>query len=451
MTNLARLHELGLFDARAPRYTSYPPANHFSKDVTGAEVAEWQAALPAGARVSLYLHIPFCRRLCWFCACRTQGTATDRPIIPYLSYLYEELRLIAQTLPEDVVISHIHLGGGTPTLLSPEMFAEMGKALAAFRPVAGDLQFSVEIDPTEVDAPRIAALRKIGLNRASIGVQDFDPVVQEAIGRIQSYETTRDVVEILRGHGVGSVNMDLLYGLPHQNVARIRDSVEKLLSLTPDRVALYGYAHVPWVSKRQTLIPEETLPGPEERYELFETARQLFLREGYLEVGIDHYAREGDSMAVAARAGTLRRNFQGYTVDDSLALVGVGASAISRYPQGYAQNNPSSSLYATAVEAGRLAILRGHAFSDEDRLRAQIIEDLMCRFTLDLSRLAATHDVDVARLRVMVAPVLATYGDSVRLADDRLEIVESPRLLARLVAQELDTYHSPAGHHSRAL
>jgi len=451
MTNLARLHELGLFDARAPRYTSYPPANHFTNTVGGADVAAWQAALPAGARVSLYLHVPFCRRLCWFCACRTQGTATDRPIIPYLSYLHEELRLVAQSLPADVVVSHIHLGGGTPTLLSPEMFAELGAALAAFRPVAEDLQFSVEIDPTEVDAPRIAALRGIGMNRVSIGVQDFDPVVQEAIGRIQSYETTREVVEILRAHGIGSINMDLLYGLPHQNVARIADSVDKLLSLSPDRVALYGYAHVPWVAKRQVLIPEEALPGAEERYDLFETARTRFLRAGYREIGIDHFAREGDSMAAADRDGTLRRDFQGYTVDDSVALVGLGASAISRYPQGYAQNNPSSSLYATAIEAGRLATLRGHAFSDDDRLRSRMIEDLMCRFTLDLPRIAAAHGVEVARLRVMVAPALAAFGDAVRLRDDRLEIVESPRLIARMVAQELDAYGRPEGHHSRAL
>ncbi|MBW7921476.1 MAG: oxygen-independent coproporphyrinogen III oxidase [Rubellimicrobium sp.] len=451
MTNLARLHELGLFDARAPRYTSYPPANHFGKAVTEADVKAWQAALPAGSRVSLYLHIPFCRRLCWFCACRTQGTATDRPVIPYLSYLHDELRLVGQSLPEDVVISHIHLGGGTPTLLSPEMFAALGEALAAFRPVADDLQFSVEIDPTEVDDARIAAMRRIGLNRASIGVQDFDPVVQEAIGRIQSYETTRDVVDNLRDHGVGSINADMVYGLPHQNVARVRDSVEKLLTLNPDRIALYGYAHVPWVSKRQALIPEETLPGPEERYDLFETARTLFLREGYREVGIDHFARDGDAMAEADRNGTLRRNFQGYTVDDSAALVGIGASAISRYPQGYAQNNPSSSLYATAIEAGRLAVLRGHAFTGDDSLRARMIEDLMCRFALDLPEVSAAHGVDMGRLRGMVAPVLAAFGDSVGFDGERLEITESPRLIARLVAHRLDAYESPAGAHSLAL
>ncbi len=451
MTNSTRLRELGVFDARAPRYTSYPPANHFSKDVTGETVAGWQAALPPGARVSLYLHIPFCRRLCWFCACRTQGTATDRPIIPYLSYLYHELDLISRNLPEDIVISHVHLGGGTPTLLSPGMFAEMGRALRGFRPMADDLQFSVEIDPTEVDAPRIAALREIGMNRASIGVQDFDPMVQQAIGREQSYETTREVVDILRDHGIDSVNMDILYGLPHQNVERISDSVEKLLSMQPDRVALYGYAHVPWVAKRQVLIPEEALPDAEGRFALENAARALFLRDGYREVGIDHFARETDSMAKADRDGTLRRNFQGYTVDDSVALVGLGASAISRYPQGYAQNIHSSSLYATAVEAGRMATDRGHVFSADDRLRAQMIEDLMCRFTLDLPKLAQTHGTDAARLRPIVAPLLARFPESVTFDGNRLEISESPRVLARLAALEVDAWHTPEGRHSRAL
>ncbi|MCC7320198.1 MAG: oxygen-independent coproporphyrinogen III oxidase [Rubellimicrobium sp.] len=451
MTISARLRELGLFDARAPRYTSYPPANHFSKAVGPGTVAQWQQALPAGARVSLYVHIPFCRRLCWFCACRTQGTTTDRPLIPYLDYLHHELALVSKNLDPGVVISQIHLGGGTPTLLSPQMLTELGTALRSFRPLAPDLQFSVEIDPTEVDADRIAALREVGMTRASIGVQDFDPLVQQSIGREQSFETTRDVVGMLRAVGVDSLNMDILYGLPHQTRARITDSVQKVLSLAPDRVALYGYAHVPWMAKRQALIPTEALPGAEERLDLFDTARRLFVWEGYREIGIDHFAREGDSMAAADRDARLKRNFQGYTVDDSVALIGIGASAISRYPQGYAQNISSSSLYATQIEEGRLASERGHALSADDLLRADMIEALMCRFALDLPAIAAAHGVEIDRLRALVAPILARFGDAVRLERDLLSITDSPRLIARLVAQELDAYHMPQGRHSQAL
>lgn len=451
MSSHDRLRELGLFDARVPRYTSYPPANHF-KEAVNADVTEgWIRAIPAGARVSLYLHIPYCRRLCWFCACRTQGTATDRPLVPYLEYLKKELALVGTLLRPDVVISQIHLGGGTPTLLSPAMIRDLGAHLNAFRPKADDLVFSVEIDPTEVDGDRIDALVEIGMTRASIGVQDFDPVVQDAIGRAQSFAQTRDVVDRLRAAGIASVNMDILYGLPHQTKARMADSVQRVLSMHPDRVALYGYAHVPWMAKRQVMIPSEALPGAEARLELFETARRLFMWDGYREIGIDHYAREDDSMAVAARTGALRRNFQGYTADTSEVLIGFGASAISRYPQGYAQNASTSSKYSTAVEEGRLAIERGHAMSGEDTLRADMIERLMCRFELDLPDIAEVHGVALARLIEMTAAMRDRFRDQMTFKDDIIRLTESARLIARLAAQEIDTFHMPEGRHSRAL
>lgn len=451
MPSRARLRELGVFDARAPRYTSYPPANHFAGNVTPDTTAGWLEALPSGARVSLYLHIPYCRRLCWFCACRTQGTATDRPLAPYQSYLKSELALVGRHLRPDVAISSIHLGGGTPTLLPPDLIRELGEVLHAFRPWTPDAQFSVEIDPTEVDAPRIAALKEIGMTRASIGVQDFDPLVQESIGREQGYELTRDVVAMLRDAGVQSLNMDILYGLPHQTRARMTDSVQKVLSMSPDRVALYGYAHVPWMAKRQILIPAEALPDAEARLDLFDTARRLFVWDGYREIGIDHYAREGDSMAEADRNGTLRRNFQGYTVDDSVALIGIGASAISRYPQGYAQNISVSSRYSTAIEGGRLATERGHAMTDDDNLRADMIESIMCRFALDLPALAARHDVPLAMLRGITRGLRERFADCLTVEDDVIRITEQPRLIARLVAQEVDGYHMPEGRHSRAV
>ena len=451
MSSHDRLRELGLFDARVPRYTSYPPANHFSDAVTADTHAGWIAAVPAGARVSLYLHIPYCRRLCWFCACRTQGTATDRPLVPYLSYLKAELATVAGLLRPDVELSQIHLGGGTPTLLSPEMIRDLGHTLRSFRRWAGDVRFSVEIDPTEVDAPRIAALVEAGMNRASIGVQDFDPVVQDAIGRAQSFAQTRDVVDMLRGSGIDSVNMDILYGLPHQTRARMADSVQRVLSMHPDRVALYGYAHVPWMAKRQVMIPADALPGAEERLELFETARRLFVWDGYAEIGIDHYAREEDSMAVAARNGTLHRNFQGYTDDTAEVLIGIGASAISRFPQGFAQNLSTSSRYSAAVEEGRLATERGHAMTAEDTLRADMIERLMCRFELDLPEIAARHGVTVGRLREMTAALRDRFAAQLTDRDDVIRLTENSRLIARLAAQCVDAYAVPEGRHSRAL
>lgn len=451
MASHDRLRKLGLFDARAPRYTSYPPANHFTSGVTAQDAAAWMGAVAPGARVSLYLHIPYCRRLCWFCACRTQGTSTDRPLAPYMKLLKAELALVGQALPQDVKISQIHLGGGTPTLLPPAMLHDLGAVLAEFRPWAPDMQFSVEIDPTEVDAPRIDALREIGMTRASIGVQDFDPVVQDSIGRSQSFTQTREVVDMLRAAGVQSLNMDILYGLPHQNRARMADSVQRVLSLHPDRVALYGYAHVPWMAKRQVMIPADALPGAEARLELFDTARRLFMWDGYREIGIDHFAREGDSLAEADRRQTMRRNFQGYTDDTSDVLIGLGASAISRYPQGYAQNISMSSRYATAIDEGVLATERGHVMTAEDSLRADMIERLMCRFALDLPDMAQKHAVPVAGLMDRTAALRTRFADQIEVRDGCIRITESPRLIARLAAQELDGYQMIEGRHSRAM
>ena len=446
-----QLERLGLFDAKVPRYTSYPTSPHFNTEISNVQVSRWISEIKPNSKISLYVHIPFCRRLCWFCACRTQGTSTDRPLKTYLQYLKAEIALIDAHLPDDIELGQIHLGGGTPTLLPPEMLEDLGAAISALRPKSVDNSFSVEIDPTEIDAARIDALMKIGMNRASIGVQDFDPEVQKCIGRIQSYEQTRDVVEMIRAAGVTSLNMDVLYGLPHQTKAKISDSIQRVLSLSPDRVAMYGYAHVPWMAKRQNLIPADALPNAEERLVLFETARRLFTWDGYREIGIDHYAREGDSLALADRSNTMRRNFQGYTDDASDVLIGLGASAISRFPQGFAQNHSTSSRYAAAVTEGRLATVRGYKMSVEDKLRAKMIEDLMCRFELDFTELSEAFGVTVASLHKRVAHVPALFAGHVELTGNRLRITQSERLIARLVASEMDTFKMPQGRHSHAL
>lgn len=451
MSSLEDLRRLGLLEARAPRYTSYPPANHFSDGITPEITESWIHALPGGARVSLYLHIPYCRRLCWFCACRTQGTSTDRPLIPYVDTLLAEIETLDAILGQNVQISRIHFGGGTPTILPPEQISRLCDRLNGFRPRSADFELSVEIDPTEVDQARIDAFAAAGMRRASIGVQDFDPMVQESIGRPQSYEQTRDLVAMLRSAGIESLNMDILYGLPHQTRGRLAASVEKVIGLAPDRVALYGYAHVPWMAKRQVMIPADALPGAEERLDLFEAARKIFLWHDYKPVGIDHFAKPGDSMAIATQTGGLARNFQGYTVDPSDALIGLGASAISRYPQGYAQNHATSSKYTGAVREGRLTTVRGHAMSADDLLRSDMIERLMCDFALDLNAIAKRHGQQAHTIRQMIAPILTDFPDWVTLQDNRLTIRDSAYLIARLVAQRLDAYQMPEGKHSRAL
>ena len=451
MTHDPQLARLGLFDARVPRYTSYPTAPHFGAGVGPREFIEWIEALPQYSVVSLYIHVPFCRRLCWFCACRTQGTTSDEPVVAYVQTLKAEIALLQRHLPKGVTLSHLHWGGGTPTLLSPDLMRGLADAIFAVAPLAADGEFSVEIDPNEIDDARLDALAASGMNRASIGVQDFDPLIQKAIGREQSYQLTRDVTERIRDRGVASLNADILYGLPFQTGPRISDSVQKLLTLSPDRVALYGYAHVPWMSRRQQMIPSDAMPTPEERLSLFETARQLFLWDGYVEVGIDHFAKPEDGMARALQAGTLRRNFQGYTDDTAPALIGLGASSISRFPQGFTQNAAGTAQHTKAIREGRFSTHKGHRFTGEDLLRARIIEALMCDFRVSRAELLRDFDVTPARIEALFQAAAAEFGDMLRVTGEGFFIPERARPLTRMIARAFDAYDSAKAQHSSAI
>ncbi|MCV2863447.1 oxygen-independent coproporphyrinogen III oxidase [Albidovulum sediminicola] len=449
MKPISELARLGLFDARVPRYTSYPTAPHFSNVVTDQDFSGWIGAIPEGSRISLYLHVPFCRRLCWFCACRTQGTRSEEPVRAYAEVLKAELQLLKDRLPAGVTLSRLHWGGGTPTLLPADEIESLAKAIFAVAPLGKDAEFSVEIDPNEIDDARLDALAAAGMNRASIGVQDFDPIIQKTIGRDQSYEVTQKAAEMIRARGVRSLNADILYGLPHQSDARISDSVKKLLSLSPDRVALYGYAHVPWMARRQVMIPSDAMPKPEERLGLFETARDLFLAAGYEEIGIDHFAKPEDGLAVAAREGRLHRNFQGYTDDTAEALIGLGASAISRMPQGYAQNAPSTSAYIKAIRSGNFATVKGHAFDREDLLRARMIEALMCDFRIDSRELLGRFGTSPERLAELYSVPAHEFDGMVVVNDEGFAIPERGRPLTRMIARAFDAYDlSKAGHSS---
>ncbi|MDF0595459.1 oxygen-independent coproporphyrinogen III oxidase [Psychromarinibacter halotolerans] len=451
MEQLTQLKRLGLFDARVPRYTSYPTAPQFSDAVGADETQAWLRAIPAGGQVSLYVHVPFCRRLCWFCACRTQGTSTLSPVAAYVETLKAELATIARALPEGVTLEHLHWGGGTPTLMSADLILDLARAIFEVAPLAEGAQFSVEIDPNEIDEARLDALAEAGMNRASLGIQDFDAQIQETIGRPQSYDITRKAVEGLRARGIHSLNADILYGLPYQTEAKIADSVQKLLSLNPDRVALFGYAHVPWMAKRQGLIPTDALPAPEERLALFNTARKLFLWDGFEEIGIDHFARPGDGLEVAWRDGTMRRNFQGYTEDSSNTLIGVGASSISRYPQGYAQNDPSTSGYQRRVREGALATSRGHAFAGEDLLRGRVIEMLLCDFRADIDQAASETGTNPAAVLAQAKTLPQAFPEMLTVTDGLIEILPEGRPLARMIARHFDAYAAPASGHSHAV
>ena len=451
METESQLARLGLFDARVPRYTSYPTAPHFGDGVSPALFTEWVEAIPAGSAISLYLHVPFCRRLCWFCACRTQGTSSDDPVIAYVDVLKQEIALLKQHLAPGVHLSRLHWGGGTPTLLNPDLMRDLAATIFEAVPMGEGAEFSVEIDPDEVDGPRLDALAESGMNRASIGVQDFDPDIQKVIGRLQSYELTRQVAEMIRERGVKSLNADILYGLPHQTRTKISDSVQKLLTLSPDRVALYGYAHVPWMSRRQQMIPSDAIPTPQERLKLFETAAELFEWDGYQAIGIDHFARPTDGLATAQRTGQLRRNFQGYTDDLAPVLVGLGASSISKFPQGFAQNAPATSAYTKAVREGRFSTHRGHVFAGEDVLRGRIIEALMCDFSISRDELRRDFGLDDARINALFSPALETFGAMIHADATGLHIPRAARPLTRMVARAFDAYDQSKAKHSAAI
>ncbi|MEY8829206.1 oxygen-independent coproporphyrinogen III oxidase [Sedimentitalea sp. XS_ASV28] len=445
----SQLAELGLFDAKVPRYTSYPTAPQFSNDVGPDKFATWISQIPEGSAISLYVHVPFCRRLCWFCACRTQGTQNMSPVFAYLETLKSELRLLKRHLPRGVTLSRLHWGGGTPTLLTASMIADLAGAISDVAPFAPDAEFSVEIDPNELDAARLDALVAAGMNRASIGVQDFDDTIQQTIGRIQGYDVTREAVEMIRDRGISSLNADILFGLPHQTQARMTESVQKLLSLTPDRVALYGYAHVPWMAKRQQLIPSKALPTPQERLALFETARNLFLWDHYHEIGIDHFATKQDGLTRAQQLGRLRRNFQGYTDDTSNVLIGVGASSISRFPQGFAQNAPATSAHSGKIRDGAFSTSRGHQFTGQDAMRARMIESLMCDFRIDGDEIIRAFGAAQADLDEMYDKAQREFPGILIVAGNALFIPQDARSLTRMIARSFDAYDlSKAGHSS---
>ncbi|MFZ7093203.1 oxygen-independent coproporphyrinogen III oxidase [Primorskyibacter sp. 2E233] len=449
MDTRTQLARLGLFDAKVPRYTSYPTAPHFAGDVGPARFAQWIEALPEDGDISLYLHVPFCRRLCWFCACRTQGTSTLSPVEAYVETLKAELALLRRHLPKGVKLSRLHWGGGTPTLLTPDMMKGLIAEIRATADFAENAEFSVEIDPNEVDGARLDVLAAGGMNRASIGVQDFDPEIQETIGRPQGYEITRKAVDLIRERGVASLNADILFGLPHQSQARITETVQKLLSFSPDRVALYGYAHVPWMAKRQQMIPSDALPTPTERLDLFETAQRLFLWDGYEEIGIDHFAQPSDGLAIARKTGRLRRNFQGYTDDRATALIGIGASSISRFPQGFAQNASGTSAHTSAIRDGQFSTARGHVFKGEDLLRSRLIEMVMCDFRINADEILRDFDISREALFALLKAANARFDHLLEITDEGLFIPHKVRPLTRIVARSFDAYDlSKAGHSS---
>ncbi len=424
-----------------PRYTSYPTAPHFTPQVDGAIYEEWLRALSAAPEpVSLYLHIPFCRTICNYCGCNTKAAMRDEPIRAYAATLLQEIALVSGILGRQTV-THMHWGGGTPSLLPADCMAAVLDALSAQFDFLPQMEHAIELDPRYVSEETVRMLVDAGITRASLGVQDLDPAVQIAIGRVQSHATVARAVDRLREAGISALNFDVMYGLPRQTLETVRDTAEKVVRLRPQRISLFGYAHVPWMKTHQRLIDEAELPGVGQRIALSRAARQIFVEAGYAEIGIDHFALPNDPLNEARLGRTLRRNFQGYTTDPSRTLIGLGASSIGNTPFGLVQNASDNAGWRRAIETGKLPVSRGIAYQGEDRLRAAVIEQILCHFEVDIAAIAAGH----GRAASVLDEEIASLGDLadagwLRIDGRRIELVRHAPEIARIVASRFDAY-----------
>ncbi len=441
------------YGAAVPRYTSYPTAPHFHSGITPKTYETWLQALPASSSLSLYLHVPFCQRMCWYCGCHTKITRRYEPISEYAKHLALEIGLVGDTLNNRQTVQHIHWGGGTPTILSADDFSVLMVRLRTQFRIAHNAEIAIEIDPCTMTRDLAVNLAKSGVNRASLGVQDFNSHVQKAINRSQTLEQTKAVVGWLRDAGIAHINLDLMYGLPNQSVADAVRTAEQSLSLRADRYSVFGYAHVPWMKKHQRRINETDLPSAAERMAQSQAIAKHLLGNGYSGVGLDHFARPNDAMSQALKAGKLHRNFQGYTTDSASALIGFGVSAIGRLPQGYVQNTSSARLYMTAITDGKLPTARGIALSAKDNLRRQIIERLMCDLSADLPDLCAQSATAIDQFAAELQHLKTMEADGlVSLNKGVICITHAGQPFVRSICAVFDQFlDSGKGHHSLAV
>ncbi|MFZ3180001.1 MAG: oxygen-independent coproporphyrinogen III oxidase [Methylocystis silviterrae] len=441
---------LALAERSAPRYTSYPTAPHFSKSIGGDDARAWLANLDPSSSLSLYFHVPFCTAICAYCGCHTKAVRQDAPLETYTRTLKHEIVLTAEATRARRVAS-IHWGGGTPSILGPARFSAIVAVLRDHFDLSAETEHAIELDPRILDAELVEALAAAGVTRASLGVQDLNAHVQEASGRIQPYETVARAVKLLREAGITAINLDLMYGLPKQTVEDAARTASLAASLAPQRLAVFGYAHVPWFKSHQKLIDSAALPGAAERLAQAAAVRATLEGAGFEAIGLDHFARPEDPLAIAARERRMRRNFQGYTTDAADALLPFGVSSIGRLPEGYVGNATDLAGWRRAIESGRFATTRGVAFTREDIVRSDLIERLMCDFDVDYGAVAARHGYAENAFDAAQASLDALADDGViDLQGRRLAVTERGKPFVRLVAAAFDAYlqSAPARHSS---
>ena len=434
------------FDTPGPRYTSYPTADRFVDTFGPADAAHalQRRAQPAATSepLSVYVHIPFCESLCYYCACNKVITKHHERATEYLDALDAELELVVARLGRGQHVAQLHFGGGSPTFLSDDELERLVRSLqAAFR-FAADAELSIEVDPRTVTPERLHALRLLGFNRLSFGLQDFDPDVQQAVHRMQPYESVRLLMDCARSLGFTSINADLIYGLPKQTPASFARTLEQIGALRPDRIALYAYAHLPTRFKPQRRILADDLPGPGQRIQMLGAAIESFLSRGYAYIGMDHFALADDALAVAKREGRLQRNFQGYSTHKDCDLIALGASAIGRVGSAYYQNAKTLPEYYGAVRNGHLPVVRGVSLTADDTLRRSVIMDLMCQGRLDFKRVEAAFGIRVHEYFASELQRLTGLQQQALVELDAHSVIVTPKgwYLVRAIAMVFDKY-----------
>lgn len=422
-----------------PRYTSYPTAADFSGEVGEGAARAWAGAVRPGEPVSAYVHVPFCEKLCWYCGCATSVPNGYSRVGDYVDLLLREIALGAEGAGPHGGIGHLHFGGGSPNILRPADFLEITDALRGSFRLRPDAEIAIELDPRTMQPGQVAGLARAGVNRVSVGVQTLAPHVQHAINRIQPAEMIEALLTDLRAHGIDAINMDLMYGLPYQTTQDVAQAAQFAARSGAARIALFGYAHVPWFAKHQRAIDGAALPGLADRFAQARVAAMTLEAAGYVAIGLDHFAKAGDPLAIAAGAGGLRRNFQGYTDDPYATLFAFGATSISQFREGYVQNHKDRRAWANAIRAGRLPAERGLHLTEDDQLRARAIEALMCNLTVDVAEVCAGLGAAPGSLDAALEAASDLSGAGLcTVAASRVTVPEDARIMLRTVAQCFD-------------
>jgi oxygen-independent coproporphyrinogen III oxidase len=434
------------YDNQVPRYTSYPTAPHFSAKINGEIYADWLKNLPEEETISLYFHIPFCKQLCWYCGCYTKATQRYAPVEDYVHILLREIRIVSEKLKgKNCKVSHIHFGGGSPTILLPESFDLLMQTIKSEFEITNDAEIAIEVDPRNVNEEKVASYAKSGINRVSIGVQDFNQEVQVAINREQSFDVVYDCIKLFRKYNIENINLDLIYGLPKQTTQMVKKNIDFAMLLKPSRIALFAYAHVQWKKKHMRLIDENDLPDSLERLEMYREAAQKLEKEGYSSIGLDHFAKSEDNMVLAFKDEKLKRNFQGYSTDNANVLIGFGVSSISYLPFGYAQNTLDFAEYKKSILAGILPVAKGIAISQEDIIRKRIIDELMCYLEVDLNVICDSFNLPKNYFEKEITNLQNLKKDGlVRTKNNLVKINLTTPQICRVVSSIFDKFFEPS-------